>query len=185
MFDDEHKLFLAPDALSLACELGLEVRTDPAPCHALVTAADAAAFIDLTIIEGVPVPLAEPPLPGSACARVCETLGRAFRTDGISAAVEAAVARFPEQERQIRIFAGDPLRYFESHWPEALAEIDRVIGDDPDRYEYADTFRAAPLGDPFAYALYLLRDFPGCCGSYDDVAEVDGRLFLIGFNYGH
>lgn len=54
-------------------------------------------------------------------------------------------------------------------------------------YEYADNFRYALLEDGIAVKAYYEKKEQGCCGSYDEEFEcpVDGKIYLIGFNYGH
>jgi hypothetical protein len=53
-------------------------------------------------------------------------------------------------------------------------------------YEYADTFRYSPVDDPEGLEEYdVIRD-SGCCGSHDtEVADSTGRVWKVGFNYGH
>lgn len=52
-------------------------------------------------------------------------------------------------------------------------------------HEYNDNYRFAPIDDAEAVKEYHRQAEKGCCGSYDEQMEIDGRLFLFGFNWGH
>ena len=52
--------------------------------------------------------------------------------------------------------------------------------------ECADNFRFALADDDSAVQVYEELCDRGCCGSYDNTTNDDqGRLWLIGCNYGH
>jgi hypothetical protein len=54
------------------------------------------------------------------------------------------------------------------------------------RYEYADNFRMAALTDPKALADFQARHDKQCCGSREELIEDEnGKLWIVGFNYGH
>lgn len=48
-----------------------------------------------------------------------------------------------------------------------------------------DNERFAYLDDPEMVAKYLEAFKNGCCGFYDDIEVVNGRLAVFGCNYGH
>lgn len=52
-------------------------------------------------------------------------------------------------------------------------------------YECMDNYRAAPVGDEAAEAEYEQIKESGCCGRHDEIVEVNGQKWHIGFNYGH
>lgn len=52
-------------------------------------------------------------------------------------------------------------------------------------YEYSDNFRFAKADDKQAILLYKLLKNKGCCGFYDEIIELEGEKYFIGFNYGH
>lgn len=53
-------------------------------------------------------------------------------------------------------------------------------------FEYADTFRYAPADDVEALNDYDSIRESGCCGSHDtEVKDNSGRVWKVGFNYGH
>lgn len=55
-----------------------------------------------------------------------------------------------------------------------------------DRYENADNFRMAALADSKALADFQARHDKQCCGSREEIIEDEnGKLWLVGFNYGH
>jgi hypothetical protein len=60
-----------------------------------------------------------------------------------------------------------------------------MIANDPEKYDYTDNFRIAEQGNLEQELLYKQAQKKGCCGFYDEIIEVEGRQFLVGFNYGH
>ena len=53
-------------------------------------------------------------------------------------------------------------------------------------YEYASDVRMADTSHPDDVNEYARRKEDGCCGSKDwEVTYTDGRVFMIGFTYGH
>ena len=54
-----------------------------------------------------------------------------------------------------------------------------------DDYYYPDNFRAFIPGSPFGEKLYEVTKRRGCCGSYDEIVEINGIKIRFGFNYGH
>lgn len=53
-------------------------------------------------------------------------------------------------------------------------------------YENVDNFRFACITDAEACIKYAEIYQSGCCGSVDQVMEdKDGKLWIVGFNYGH
>lgn len=61
----------------------------------------------------------------------------------------------------------------------------KMMADDPHPYEYSDNHRIAECGNVEQELLYEKARKKGCCGFYDEIMEVDGRHFKVGFNYGH
>ncbi|GEM_PF-5118232 len=54
------------------------------------------------------------------------------------------------------------------------------------QYEYADNFRYAAFTDLKALAEFQMRHHKGCCGNREEIIEDDdGKLWVVGFNYGH
>ena len=54
------------------------------------------------------------------------------------------------------------------------------------RYEYADNFRMAALTDPKALEDFQRRHDHGCCADREEIIEDEnGKLWIVGFNYGH
>jgi hypothetical protein len=57
--------------------------------------------------------------------------------------------------------------------------------------ECADNFRMAAIADHTPYGLRALENFQqrhdkGCCGSREEIIEDEnGKLWIVGFNYGH
>lgn len=51
--------------------------------------------------------------------------------------------------------------------------------------EYIDNVRSADLDNPEELEEYSNRRACGCCGSYDDLVYLNGKLSLVGCNYGH
>lgn len=54
-----------------------------------------------------------------------------------------------------------------------------------DSEENVDNYRFAFKDDPAQMEEYFKRQYDGCCGFYEKVVRIDGRLALIGCNYGH
>ena len=52
-------------------------------------------------------------------------------------------------------------------------------------YEYADNFRAANIDNSEQMKKYKRRKEKGCCGFYDEIYFINGKKYMIGFNYGH
>lgn len=73
--------------------------------------------------------------------------------------------------------------YLRTTFPVALKYVHEIT--DADRYDHADTYRIAKLGDERSELLYRWRYRSGCCGFYDAVHSIDGVVYKIGFNYGH
>lgn len=48
-----------------------------------------------------------------------------------------------------------------------------------------DNYRFAFKDDPAQMKEYERRQYDGCCGFYEKLVSIDGRLALIGCNYGH
>ena len=65
--------------------------------------------------------------------------------------------------------------------PEAVAQFWDDLGDE----DFVDNFRKAYEDDSAAMAEYEAARDRGCCGSFDSVYMVAGRLLAIGCNYGH
>lgn len=55
---------------------------------------------------------------------------------------------------------------------------------DNDNYLFQDNFSIAEVGTADVERHKKQRE-KGCCGSYDDLILLDGRMFVWGFNYGH
>lgn len=64
-------------------------------------------------------------------------------------------------------------------------EVAALFSDFDAEYECMDNFRAALVGDAEAEAEYDQIKESGCCGRYDQIVEVNGKSWHIGFNYGH
>ena len=67
-------------------------------------------------------------------------------------------------------------------------KIKDIIGyDEYPKYDYADNFRFALKDSEREVRAYEEKQDRGCCGSYDGEVKcpIDGRTYLIGFNYGH
>jgi hypothetical protein len=52
-------------------------------------------------------------------------------------------------------------------------------------FEYMDNERFAFTHDPEEMQEYNEKQSQGCCGFFDEKIMVDGRLAMIGCNYGH
>lgn len=53
-------------------------------------------------------------------------------------------------------------------------------------FENADNFRMAALTDQKALADFQTRHDKGCCGDKEEIIEDEnGKLWVVGFNYGH
>lgn len=53
-------------------------------------------------------------------------------------------------------------------------------------YEYPDNFRFYELGNIKQEQVFKFTSEKGCCGSYEkSFKHPSGRVFVIGFNYGH
>jgi hypothetical protein len=51
--------------------------------------------------------------------------------------------------------------------------------------EYQDNFRIARVGNVEEEKEYIRIANRGCCGSCDEIVEIDNIKYRIGFNYGH
>lgn len=71
-----------------------------------------------------------------------------------------------------------------STWPEEVYQWfdEKTQNDD---YDNLDNERAALETDAVAVAEYEARRADGCCGSVDEIIQVNGHNWLVGFNYGH
>lgn len=70
------------------------------------------------------------------------------------------------------------------------AELDKVIKQRDEHgelvYDYSSDVRMAELRVGSDLTEYARQEEAGCCGSVDwAVTYTDGRVFLIGFTYGH
>lgn len=63
----------------------------------------------------------------------------------------------------------------------ALCEIEYM----KDRFDFMDNYRVAEVGDDQEEGEFGQLAYSGCCGSYEDVVEYNGKKIRIGFNYGH
>lgn len=63
---------------------------------------------------------------------------------------------------------------------EAWAWVNQEV-DDP----CVDNYRLAFEGDDEAEGNYLAAQNNGCCGYFDRLVKIDGKLAKIGCNYGH
>ncbi len=52
-------------------------------------------------------------------------------------------------------------------------------------YDFMDNFRYAEVGDEEEEARFEQIERDGCCGSYEEIREYNGKKIRIGFNYGH
>ena len=52
-------------------------------------------------------------------------------------------------------------------------------------YPYSDNFRVALTSDKNEMIEYEESIRKGCCGFFDTVEVLDGKVFRLGFNYGH
>jgi hypothetical protein len=72
---------------------------------------------------------------------------------------------------------------------EDLEEVQNFLGDtyqNDDSYEFADNLRIAWVGSPEEIEHYEERRNNGCCGYFDEELKCkSGRIYQIGFNYGH
>ncbi len=69
------------------------------------------------------------------------------------------------------------------NWTE---EVLKEIWKDKKTYYYIDNIRITLVGDINQEKEYNLLYNKGCCGFYDHEFEFkDGRIFKIGFNFGH
>lgn len=53
------------------------------------------------------------------------------------------------------------------------------------KYECDDNYRFYEIGDVEQEHVYLRKKYNGCCGSYDAQHTINGKEYMIGFNYGH
>jgi hypothetical protein len=61
----------------------------------------------------------------------------------------------------------------------------RYMSEQVDEDPYVDNERFAFLDDREAMRAYKKAQRSGCCGFFDEVISVGGRLATIGCNYGH
>ena len=63
---------------------------------------------------------------------------------------------------------------------EAWAWVEQEVDD-----SCVDNYRLAFEGDEEAEGKYMHAQSHGCCGYFDSVVRIDGKLAKIGCNYGH
>ena len=64
----------------------------------------------------------------------------------------------------------------------------QVVFDDLEntwKYEYMDTVRVYTLGEPSQVEQYERIADKGCCGSATFITKVQGKLTMVGINFGH
>jgi len=71
--------------------------------------------------------------------------------------------------------------------PRIIKAINNIVGKDLEfpKYECADNYRWAEIGNKKQLKLFMIKKEAGCCGCYEDTITVLGKQYLIGFNYGH
>jgi hypothetical protein len=67
---------------------------------------------------------------------------------------------------------------------ELLKIFDDLINDYYN-YDHNDNYRIKKVGDLKYEDLYKKAEQNGCCGSFDEIYNVNGTDYSLGFNYGH
>ena len=94
-------------------------------------------------------------------------------------AVSRLFGEYPKLDRMIRACRDGDVAEYQSFAKAQEAMLKTV--DDP----YVDNERFAYLDDIPALELYQAKQEAGCCGFHDQRITVNGRMAIIGCNYGH
>lgn len=76
-------------------------------------------------------------------------------------------------------------RYFDDFASPTLAEIRTVLDELKIGHDFIDNERVAEKGKPRQMRRYRRQQARGCCGRFDVEVKLQGRTFLMGFNWGH
>lgn len=63
--------------------------------------------------------------------------------------------------------------------------IEETILPTDDDYRYCDNYRWYEEGNKSQKLKYDMLIRKGCCGFYDEWHSINGKKYMIGFNYGH
>jgi hypothetical protein len=69
--------------------------------------------------------------------------------------------------------------------PRAGRHLGLIMGSAMVDVDYIDNWRWADKGSPWEVVNYKEAYDSGCCGSWDEEVEFEGKTYLLGFNYGH
>ena len=77
----------------------------------------------------------------------------------------------------------DELKFIDKDYKSTQAVFDDL--ENTWEYEYMDTERVYTLGEPSQVDQYEQIADKGCCGSSTFITKVQGKLTMVGINYGH
>jgi hypothetical protein len=110
-----------------------------------------------------------------------------FKDDG----TDPAMGRKP-LDRKLLIQEIKVLRYHhrcpslkKNYYPDENIQLKLLLDDASKDMQCVDNFRIAALDNRKDMKRYRKMEKRGCCGSFDQEVTVNGRKFMIGFNYGH
>lgn len=70
-------------------------------------------------------------------------------------------------------------------FPEDVASIQSIIDHEIEDLECVDNVRVALKSDSESVKRYEEAASRGCCGSFNKEFDINGKIYLIGCNYGH
>ena len=87
-------------------------------------------------------------------------------------------ARYERRPKSLRVLPGKAEKALQDY----LMKLEK---EKPILFTYRDNFRIALKSNPIHVRFYEHLKSGGCCGFWDADVELDGNVYLIGWNYGH